>query len=94
MNKQLLIESNIVYAYNDLLLKKKQVSHNDDALKLAESQLNSGIQSFKLGQVTQLQLDQLKLEYASALMDADQKTRAYNTGVENFKLLINYGVKY
>lgn len=94
LNKQLLIESNITYAYNDLLLKEKQVSHNEDALELAKSQLNSGIQSFKLGQITQLQLDQLKVQYANTLMDVDQKTRAYNTGVENFKLLINYGVKY
>ena len=93
-NKKLLIESNVAYAYNDLLLKKKQVEHNEDALKLSEAQLNSGIQSFKLGQITQLELDQLKLQYASSVMDSDQKTRAYNTGVENFKLLINYGIQY
>ena len=93
-NKKKSIEANIAQAYNDLLLKKKKVEYNDDSLKLAEAQLNSGIQSYKLGQITQLQLDQLKLQYASTLMTATQNTRAYNTGVENFKLLINYGVTY
>lgn len=93
-NKKLLIESNITYAYNDLILKKKQVEHNDDALKYVAAQLNSGIQSYKLGQITMLQLDQLRLQHASALMTADQNIRAFNTGVENFKLLINYGVTY
>lgn len=93
-NKELLIEENVSFAYNDLLLKRKELEHNESVLKLAATQVNNGIQSFKLGQITQLQLDQLKLQYAQALMEADQKTRAYNTGVENFKLLINYGVKY
>lgn len=93
-NKKLLVNANVTYAYNDLQVKKKQVEFNDDALKYASAQLNSGIQSFKLGQITQLQLDQLRIQYASAAMTADQNVRAYNTGVENFKLLINYGVTY
>lgn len=93
-NKKKIIESNVNLAYNDLILMNKNFEYNEDALKLAEAQLNSGIQSYKLGQITQLQLDQLKLQYSTAVMSADQNTRAYNTGVENFKLLINYGVTY
>lgn len=93
-NKKQLVEANIQLAYNDLIVKNKKVDYNADALKFAEAQVNSGIQSFKLGQITQLQLDQLKLQYAAAVMTADQNTRAYNRGVENFKLLIDYGVTY
>jgi hypothetical protein len=93
-DKKLLIESNVTYAYNDLLLKKKKVEYNTDALKLAADQVNNGIKSYQLGQITQLQLDQLKLQYAQAVMTAEQNVRAYNTGVENFKLLVNYGVTY
>lgn len=93
-NKKLLIDANVTYAYNDLLVKKKQVEHNKVALDYAAVQVNNGIKSLQLGQITQLQLDQLKLQYASAAMTADQNVRAYNTGVEHFKLLINYGVTY
>lgn len=93
-NQQQLIEANVYLAYNDLLLKKKLVDHNKDTLELAENSLNSSIQSFKLGQITQLDLDQVKLQYAGALMTADQNIRSYNKSVENFKLLINYGVAY
>ncbi|MBN2899223.1 MAG: TolC family protein [Clostridia bacterium] len=93
-NKKLLINTNVTLAYNDLIYKAKLNDHNATALKLAEAQLNSGIQSLKLGQITQLDLDQLKLKYESALMSADQNKRSYDKSVENFQLLLDYGVTY
>lgn len=93
-NQKQLIESNVTYACNDLIYKKKLVEHNTTAVDLASAKLNSGIKSYKLGQITQLQLDQLKLQYESTLMTANINVRNYNSSIQNFELLINYGVAY
>ncbi len=93
-NKKQLIECNIQDAYNDIFTKKKLVNNNKTALELAEDQLNATIQSYKLGLKTKLELNQVKLNYENVKYTADTNIRAYNTSIERFKLLINYGVAY
>lgn len=93
-NKKQLIECNVQAAYNDLAYKKKTVEDNELNLKLAEAQLNATAHSYSLGLKTSLDLDQVKLNRENVKYTADVNVRAYNTSVERFKLLINYGVAY
>lgn len=93
-NKKQVINSNVSLACNDLIYKAKLLEHNKTLLELAAAQLNSGIQSYKLGQITELQLDQLRIQYESSVMTASQNKRSYDKSVENFKLLLDYGVTY
>lgn len=93
-HKKQVINSNVTLACNDLIYKAKLVDHNKALLALASANLNSGIQSYKLGQITELELDQLRIQYESAVMTASQNKRSYDKSVENFKLLLDYGVTY
>jgi len=93
-DKEQSIKSNVNDAYNDLIYQGKLVEHNNTAVRLAASQLNNGIQLFKLGQITELELDQLRLGYENAEFTAEKNVRSYNTSVERFKLLVDYGVTY
>lgn len=88
------IDTNVTLAYNDLLYKAKLVEHNKTLLELAQANMNNGLLSYKLGQITELNLDKLRIQYEASVMTADKNQRTYNKSVENFKLLLDYGVAY
>lgn len=88
------IQANIHYALNDIVEKETLAKYNNTALELATMQFESSQQSFNLGQLTQVSFDQAKLNYENAEYTAKQNKRAYDTAIEHFKLLINYGVTY
>jgi len=88
------IAANVEAAYNDIRVKKKLMDQNDVQVKIAEEQLNATIYAFKMGLKTQLELDQVKLNYENVKFTADTNVSAYNKAIENFKLLVDYGVTY
>ncbi len=92
--KRSLIECDVEEAYNHVKLNKESLENKKMDYELSKAQLKAAKKSFEIGMKTPLELNKVKLKCDKSEIDKNMGLRAYNSSLERFKLLVDYGISY
>jgi len=89
-----MLDSNVNYAYGDIISKSEMVEMYTIDLQNAYIKLNQGLQQKELGLIKQTDLHGLELGVQGSKLSLNQAERAYASALLKFDMLIDYGIEY